>query len=64
MFRIYKHNIYSEYRLLIPQQAQLPRTLRKEWTLDEVTDQVEAAQQEWVNRSGYYLVRSECNQPL
>ena len=58
MFRIYKHNKHPEYRLIVPRHAELPSELREEWTVCEVTDRVEAEQQEEIERSGYALFRS------
>ena len=58
MFYIYKHNQNPEYRLIFPKRAELPAELRKEWTLCDATDHVEAEQQAEIEISGYYLFRS------
>ena len=50
MFRIYKHNKHPEYRLLVPREAELPSELQEEWTLCEVTDRIEAEQQEEIEK--------------
>ena len=57
MFYIYKHNRHPEYRLIVPQQAELPAELREEWNVCDATDHVEAKQQEEIERSGYCLFR-------
>ena len=61
MFRVYKHLKHPEYRLIIPRHAELPNALREEWTACDLnlTDRVEAEQQEEIERSGYCLFRSE-----
>jgi hypothetical protein len=64
MFRIYKHNKHPEYRLLVPRQAELPSELQEEWTLCDLTDRIEAEQQEEIERRGYFLFRSMRNAPL
>lgn len=64
MFRIHKHNKYLEYRLIIPRQAELPSDLQDDWTACELTDRIKIEQQEAIKRSGYFLFRSGCNEPL
>lgn len=59
MFRIYKHNKHPEYRLIIPRHAELPDGLREEWTACDITDRLQANQQEEIEKSGYCLLRSE-----
>jgi hypothetical protein len=59
LFRIYKHNKYPEYRLIVPRGAELPSELREEWTRCDLTDRVNAEQLEEIDRSGYCLFRSE-----
>ena len=58
MFRIFKHNKHPEYRLIVPRHAELPSEMREEWTACDLTDRVEAEQQEEIERSGYCLFRS------
>jgi len=58
MFHIYKHNKHPKYRLIVPKQAELPTDMREESAVCDVTDRVEAEQQEEIERTGYCLFRS------
>jgi hypothetical protein len=57
MFCIYRHNEHPEYRLIAPKGVDLPPELRDEWTLCDMTDHVEAEQEEDITKSGYHLYR-------
>lgn len=64
MFRIHRHNTHPEYRLIIPRQAELPSELKEYWTACELTDRIEIERREEIERIGYFLYRSEYDEPL